>query len=93
MTLTLTRDTEGLPRVGDHAVAAHLRCERCGEPLRPQAGGIVMWEPAAKERYLEVAFLHSGCAAEHASEAGSELESADLSNFLAALIHNLEVAG
>lgn len=93
MSLTLTRDTEGLPRVGDHAVAAHLRCERCGEPLRPEAGGIVMWESAAKERYSEVTFLHSSCAADHASEAGQELKSAELGTFLAALIHNLEVAG
>lgn len=92
MTLTLTRDTEGLPRVGDRAVAAHLRCERCGEPLRPEAGGKVLWKPDARKPYLEVIFLHSSCAADHASEAGQKLESAELNTFLAALIHNLEVA-
>lgn len=93
MSLTLTRDTEGLPRLGDHDVAAHVRCERCGEPLDSQSGGSVVWAPDATKRYLEVAFLHPACAREHASEAGEELESAELGAFLAALIHNLEVAG
>lgn len=93
MTLTLTRETEGLPRVGGHDVAAHLRCERCGEPLHPEVGGKVLWEPDPTTRYLEVAFLHSSCAATQARESSRELESAELGTFLAALIHNLEVAG
>jgi hypothetical protein len=40
-----------------------------------------------------MAFLHSSCVAEHGSEAGQKLESADPGTLLAALTHNFEVAG
>lgn len=93
MTLTLTRDTEGLPTLDGHDVAAHVRCARCGEPLRPETGGKVAWAPDPQERYFEVAFLHRSCAGDHEAEAETELESTELNVFLAALIHNLEVAG
>lgn len=93
MTLTLTTRTEGLSPVGGHDVAAHVRCDRCGEPLRPEAGGRVLWVPDATERYLEVAFLHRSCADDHEREAGRELEGMELDAFLEALVHNLEVAG
>ena len=93
MTLTLTTRTEGLSPVGGHDVAAHVRCDRCGEPLRPEAGGRVVWEPDPQARYLDVSFLHHACARDHEGEAGTVLEGMELEDFLAALVHNLEVAG
>lgn len=93
MTLDLTSETEGLPRVGGHDVAVQIRCDRCQEPLRPEAGGRVLWERDPDEPYLDVAYLHHDCVEGHEREVGKELEGAELGPFLAALVHNLEVAG
>jgi hypothetical protein len=93
VTLELTTRIEGLPRVGGHDVAAQIRCHRCGEPIAPEEGGRVLWEPDPKERYLDVVFLHARCVEAHQTESGGEPDSADLASFLAALIHNLEEAG
>lgn len=93
MSLVLTTRTEGLTPVGGHDVAAHVRCDRCGEPLRPEAGGRVLWEPDRRQAHLEVAFYHPTCAEEREGEAGTELRGMELADFLSALVHNLEVAG
>lgn len=93
MPLMLTTETEGLTRVGGHDVAAHVRCDHCGEPLHPEAGGRVVWPPDRTERYLAVAFLHRSCVDGYEEEAPGDLEGMDLGRFLATLIHNLEVAG
>lgn len=93
MTLVLTTGSEGLPTMEGHGVAAHIRCERCGETLHPEAGGRVAWEPDESERYLDVAFLHESCVEGYDRDAGTEPEVRELRPFLAALIHNLEEAG
>lgn len=100
MTVTLTRDTEGRATVGDHPVAADVSCDHCGEPLHPARGGVAAWEPEEQERYLEVVFLHVGCVEGYRGVGSDdrhrpvrEIETVELAPFLAALVHNVEVAG
>lgn len=93
MTLELTTRVEGIPKVGGHDVAADIRCDRCGEPVEPEEGAKVLWEPDPKATYLDVAFLHHRCVEAHEIEVRGEPSSAELSSFLSALLHNLEEAG
>lgn len=93
MPLTLTKEIEGLPPVGRRDVAAHVRCDYCGEPLHPEAGGVVAWEPDPQKLYLDVAFLHRSCTEGWAERRDADLGEMDFEAFLAALVHNLEVAG
>lgn len=93
MTLTLTRDVADLPPVGRRDVAAHVRCDYCQEPLYPEAGGAVAWEPDPREVYLDVAFLHRSCVDGYADRRDVDLDRMELEPFLRSLVHNLEVAG
>lgn len=93
MTVSVERlDAPTVRREAGDGHAPLLRCDDCGREISKPANGRVAWRPEENATYLSVAFLHPACGTEHASEAGEELESAELGAFLAALIHNLEVA-
>lgn len=79
--------------MGGHDVVVHIRCDHCGEPLRPEAGGTVTWEPDPQKPYLDVTFVHRSCRKGHAEKRDADLSEADLAAFLRAALHNLEVAG
>lgn len=93
MPLTLTTRTGDLPPVGGHDVAAHIRCAFCGEPLDPEDGGSAVWEADPRRRYVEVEFLHPGCAGGYSDRRDADLNEMELGAFLQALIHNLREAG
>jgi hypothetical protein len=93
MPLTLKRGTEGGEPVGGHDVVVHIRCDHCGEPLRPDVGGAATWEPDPRRPYLDVAFVHRSCREGHTGRRGADRETMDLGSFLRAALHNLEVAG
>lgn len=100
MGMMLTKETEGRTPVGGHPVAVQLRCDHCGEDLDPHGGGLAVWEPDDRARYLEVALLHEGCLEGHRGVGEDDrhrpvrdVETAELGRFLGALVHNLEVAG
>lgn len=93
MPLTLKRGTEDGEPVGGHDVVVHIRCDHCGKPLPPEAGGTVIREPDPQTPYLDVAFVHRNCREGRAVPRSAELETMDLGLFLRAAIHNLEVAG
>ena len=100
MGVMLTKETEGRTSVGGHPVAVQLRCDHCGEDLRADGSGVAAWEPDDTARYLEVALLHERCLQSYRGVGEQDRhrpvrdpETADLGRFLAALVHNLEVAG
>lgn len=100
MPVMLTKETEGRTPVGGHSVAVQLRCDHCGEDLEPGGDALAAWEPDPVARYLEVALLHGACVrgCRGVGEAdrhrpNRDLETTELGRFLAALVHNLEVAG
>lgn len=100
MPVTLTTESEGLTPVGGHPVAVELRCDHCGEAVGPGSGGLAAWEPDRGARYLDVALLHGDCVEGYRGvlvpdrhRESRDLETAALGPFLAALVHNLEVAG
>lgn len=93
MTLTLTTRTDDLPPVGGHDVAAHIRCDFCGEPFQPADEASAVWEPDQRRRYFDVAFLHDGCRDGYADRRDADLNEMELGAFLRTLIHNLEEAG
>lgn len=100
MGVMLTKETEGRPPVGGHPVAVQLRCDHCGEDLRPRTGGTVAWEPDPQAYHLDVVFLHDSCVEGYRGIGETDRhrpirdpETAEIGSFLAALVHNLEVAG
>lgn len=93
MPITLKRGTEDGETVGGHDVVVHIRCDYCGEPLRPDVGGTVTWEPDEQKTYLDVAFVHRRCREGYREQRDADAEEMELGAFLRAALHNLEVAG